>query len=179
MSCRSLIMWAWPLCAIVLTCDPRSESQSKAGLRSKPSLGSERKVKVSMMVRMGVALWGMFSGVGAMAADASHGKELFVACAACHTEKADAIGPNLKGVLGRKSAALDDFRYSNPMKRANLVWDAANLRAYLIDPQSKVKGNRMPFGGVAHPSEADDLLAYLQTYNDMLAGGQTSTASPP
>ncbi len=121
-------------------------------------------MKVSMMWRAGVALGVMFSGVGAMAADASHGKELFLACAACHTEKPDAIGPNLKGVFGRNSAALDDFRYSNPMKRANLVWDAVNLRDYLIDPQSKVKGNRMPFGGVANPSEADDLVAYLQTY---------------
>src|SRR5260370_38080646 len=101
-------------------------------------------MKGSMMGQAGLALCGMFSGVGAMAADASQGKELFIACPACHTEKADAIGPNLKGVFGRKSAALDDFRYSNPMKRANLVWDAANLRAYLIDPQSKVKGNRMP-----------------------------------
>jgi cytochrome c len=106
----------------------------------------------------------MFSAPRATAADASHGKDLFLACAACHSEKADAIGPNLKGVFGRKSAALDDFRYSNPMKRANLVWDAANLRDYLIDPQAKVKGNRMPFGGVTSPAEADDLVAYLQTY---------------
>ena len=122
-------------------------------------------MKVTMMLRVGAAaLFVMFSGIGAMAADASHGKELFLACAACHTEKPDAIGPNLKGVFGRKSAALDDFRYSNPMKRANLVWDAVNLRAYLIDPQAKVKGNRMPFGGVADPAEADDLVAYLQSY---------------
>jgi len=121
-------------------------------------------MKVTVMLRAGVALCVAFASVGAMAADASHGKELFLACAACHTERPDAIGPDLKGVFGRKSAALDDFRYSNPMKRANLVWDAGNLRAYLIDPQSKVKGNRMPFGGVADPAEADDLVAYLQTY---------------
>jgi cytochrome c len=108
--------------------------------------------------------WGVFAGACAMAADASHGKELFFACAACHSEKPDAIGPNLRGVFGRKSATLDDFRYSNPMKRANLVWDADNLRGYLIDPQAKVKGNRMPFGGVANPAEADDLVAYLETY---------------
>jgi cytochrome c len=121
-------------------------------------------MKVMMMLQAGAAACVAFSGVGAMAADASHGKELFVACAACHTEKPDAIGPSLKGVFGRKSASLDDFRYSNPMKRANLIWDAANLRAYLIDPQAKVKGNRMPFGGVANPSEADDLVAFLRTY---------------
>jgi cytochrome c len=106
----------------------------------------------------------MFAVSGAPAADAAHGKALFIACAACHSEKPDAIGPSLKGVFGRRSAARDDFRYSNPMKRANLVWDAANLRDYLIDPQAKVKGNRMPFGGVASPSEADDLVAFLESY---------------
>jgi cytochrome c len=103
-------------------------------------------------------------GGTAMAAEAAHGKELFLACLACHTEKLDAIGPDLRGVFGRKSASLDDFRYSNPMRRANLVWNAANLRAYLIDPQAKVAGNRMPFGGVASPADADDIVAYLMTY---------------
>ena len=55
-------------------------------------------------------------------------------------DKPDALGPSLKGVVGRKSAALDDFRYSNPMKRANLVWDEANLREYIADPQAKGEG---------------------------------------
>jgi cytochrome c len=50
------------------------------------------------------------------------------------------------------------------MKRANLLWNEENLRSYLIDPQAKVKGNRMPYGGVADPKEADDLVAYLSTY---------------
>jgi len=104
------------------------------------------------------------AGGAARAADADHGRALFVACAACHSEAPDAIGPNLKGVFGRRSAALEDFRYTNPMKRANLVWDAANLRDYLIDPQAKVRGNRMPFGGVVNPAEADDLVAFLKSY---------------
>jgi cytochrome c len=130
-------------------------------------------MKVTLWSRAGTAscvmlpaamLAAVVFSAGARAADASHGKALFLACAACHSEKPDAIGPNLKGVFGRKSAALDDFRYSNPMKRANLVWDAATLRDYLIDPQAKVKGNRMPFGGVASPAEADDLVAYLEGY---------------
>ena len=100
----------------------------------------------------------------AVSADAEHGKALFVACAACHQERPDALGPNLKGVLGRKSAALDDFRYSNPMKRANLVRDEANLRDYIADPQAKVRGNRMPFDGVHDPKDVDDIVAYLKTY---------------
>jgi cytochrome c len=122
-------------------------------------------MRVTGLFRAGAAaLLYMFAGNPAFAADAEHGKQLFVACAACHSEKADGIGPSLKGVYGRKSASLEDFRYSNPMKRANLVWNAENLRAYLIDPQAKVKGNRMPFGGVANPQEADDLVAFLESY---------------
>jgi cytochrome c len=98
----------------------------------------------------------------AAAADAEHGKVLFQTCAACHTDRPDALGPSLKGVVGRKSAALEDFRYSNPMKRANLVWDEENLRAYISDPQAKVKGNRMPYGGISDPKDVDDLIAYLK-----------------
>jgi cytochrome c len=98
-----------------------------------------------------------------LAADAEHGKALYAACLVCHSEKPDALGPSLKGVVGRKSAALEDFRYSNPMKRANLTWDEANLREYIANPQAKVKGNRMPFGGLSSATDLDDVVAYLKT----------------
>ena len=99
-----------------------------------------------------------------LAADAAHGKVVFQTCAACHSDKPDAIGPSLRGVYGRKSAALADFRYSNAMMRANLTWDDANLKAYLQDPQAKVKGNRMPFGGLSGDADIDDVIAYLKDY---------------
>jgi cytochrome c len=99
----------------------------------------------------------------AVAADVDHGKALYETCAACHTERPDALGPSLKGVVGRKSAALEDFRYSNPMKRANLVWDEVNLREYIKDPQAKVKGNRMPYAGLTDGKDVDDIVAYLKT----------------
>jgi cytochrome c len=102
------------------------------------------------------------SAIPAKAADVEHGKALYQTCVACHTERPDALGPSLKGVVGRKSAALDDFRYSNPMRRANLVWDEDNLHAYIQDPQAKVKGNRMPYGGLSDPKDVDDIIAYLK-----------------
>jgi cytochrome c len=101
----------------------------------------------------------------ALSADANHGKELYQACIACHSEKPEAIGPSLKGVIGRKAAALEDFRYSAPMRRANLTWDDANLKAYIADPQATVKGNRMPFGGIREAKDVDDIVAYLKTLN--------------
>ena len=112
----------------------------------------------------GAVLLLVFPAGSAAAADAVHGKALYQACAACHTERPDALGPSLKGVFGRKAAALEDFRYSNPMKRVNLVWDEENLRAYIIDPQGKVKGNRMPYGGITNPKDVDDIVAYLKTF---------------
>jgi cytochrome c len=101
--------------------------------------------------------------VPAAAADIEHGRQLFVACTACHSERPDALGPSLKGVVGRTAGAREDFRYSNPMKRAGFTWDETNLREYLADPQGKVKGNRMPFGGLSDPKDIDDVVAYLAT----------------
>ncbi len=99
----------------------------------------------------------------ARAASIDHGREVFRACAACHTNQPDAIGPSLSGIVGRHSAALAGFRYSGPMRRANIVWDEANLRQFIADPQRKVAGNRMPFGGLPDPKDVDDLVAYLAT----------------
>ncbi len=112
----------------------------------------------------GTILLLMLSAGAAAAADAEHGKALFQTCVACHNERPDALGPSLKGVVGRKSAALEDFRYSNPMKRANLVWDEDNLRDYIKDPQAKVKGNRMPYGGLTEGKDVDDVIAYLKGF---------------
>ena len=109
------------------------------------------------------AIFLALSAMPVTAADVEHGKALYQTCAACHTERPDALGPSLKGIFGRKSAALDDFRYSNAMRRANLVWDDENLRAYIQDPQAKVKGNRMPYGGVTDAKDVDDIIAYLKT----------------
>ena len=116
------------------------------------------------MIRIALSAALLVAACPAGAADAENGKAVFQACVACHTERPDALGPNLRGVFGRKSAALEDFHYSNPMKRANLLWDEENLRAYITDPQTKVKGNRMPFGGLAKPGDLDDVIAYLKTY---------------
>jgi len=111
-----------------------------------------------------VALVASIAASGAMAADAAHGKIVFQTCAACHSDKPDAIGPSLRGVYGRKAGALEDFRYSNAMMRANIVWDEASLREYIKDPQAKVPGNRMPFGGLDNPADIDAVIAYLKEY---------------
>ena len=51
--------------------------------------------------------------------------------------------------MARKAGAREDFRYSNAIKRADMVGDDANLRDHLRDPQAKARGNHMPFSGFA------------------------------
>ncbi len=103
--------------------------------------------------------------LSAMAADAGKGKDLFQKCVACHSEQASGsdVGPNLKGVFGRKSGALEDFRYSNAMRRAEVTWDEGTLKDFIANPQGKIKGNRMPFSGFANAGEIDDVVAYIKT----------------
>jgi cytochrome c len=98
------------------------------------------------------------------AQDAEHGKLIFKACATCHaTDQADRVGPGLGGIIGRKAGTVTGFRYSNAMKKSDIVWDAKILEAYLESPQKVVPGNRMPYAGLKNPTDRADLVAYLAT----------------
>jgi cytochrome c2 len=98
----------------------------------------------------------------APAADRQRGQALFGECVSCHSlEGENGVGPTLKGVIGRRSGSLSDFRYSPAMRRAGLVWDAATLERFLEDPQALVRGNRMPFAGFEEPSDRADVAAFL------------------
>ena len=98
------------------------------------------------------------------AQDGAHGKSVFKACAACHaTDHTNRVGPGLEGVVGRTAGTAPGFRYSNAMKKSDIVWDTKILDAYLESPQQVVPGNRMPYPGLKNPTERTDLVAYLAT----------------
>jgi cytochrome c len=96
--------------------------------------------------------------------DAAKGEARFQECAACHRLEAgvNEMGPSLHGVFSRKAGELADFRYSPAMRRSGIVWTAETLDKYLADPQGFVPANRMPYAGMANPSDRADLIAYLQ-----------------
>ncbi|WP_315925988.1 cytochrome c family protein [Mesorhizobium sp. SP-1A] len=103
------------------------------------------------------------------AGDAAAGKKVFVKCMVCHeaaTDK-DKVGPSLHGVVGRKAGTLPSFagKYSPAMKKAGeagLVWDEANLSAYLKSPKDKVPGNKMGFAGLKGDADIANVIAYLE-----------------
>ena len=106
----------------------------------------------------------LLSAGSALAADLEKGKKVFRKCKACHTIKAggkSTIGPNLHGVVGRAAAAVDGFKYSKAMKESGLVWDEANLTAYLTKPKEFLPGNKMPFPGLKKPEQIENVIAYI------------------
>jgi len=111
--------------------------------------------------------------VAAHAQDAEAGKAVFAVCKACHQigeGTGHAVGPNLTGVVGRKSgsvAAIDgkEYTYSDAMKNSNLTWDEATLDEYITNPKAKVPGNKMVFAGIKDDQKRKDLIAYLKTFS--------------
>jgi cytochrome c len=97
--------------------------------------------------------------------DAARGKKIFEECAACHSlEKgANGVGPSLHGVFERKAGELPDFRFSPAMKKSALPWSARTLDIFIADPQQEIRGNRMPYSGIADARDRGDLIEYLRT----------------
>jgi len=98
------------------------------------------------------------------AGDVKAGEGLFNRCAICHSDAKGApnkLGPNLFGVVGRKTGTFPGYSFSAAMKRAGFVWTPAKLSDYLASPQKVVPGNNMPFAGIADPKQRADIVAYL------------------
>jgi cytochrome c len=87
----------------------------------------------------------------AFAGDAAKGEKEFNKCKACHSITAEdgtvivkggKTGPNLFGVIGRKVGSYPDFKYDEftiAVGEKGVVWDEANLAAYVKDPTAWLK----------------------------------------
>jgi cytochrome c len=100
--------------------------------------------------------------------DAANGEKIFKKCMACHTAEAatNKIGPSLKGVVGRKAATVEGYKYSADMVAlgaAGTVWDDANLDKYLENPKVMAPKGKMAFPGLKKPEERADVIAFLKT----------------
>jgi cytochrome c len=100
------------------------------------------------------------------AGDAQAGEAIFKkSCAVCHTTDAgkNKIGPSLHGVIGRHSASLTDYSYSDAMKKADRTWDDQTLDAYLTNPRELVPGTKMIFVGLKNEEDRKNVIAFLES----------------
>ena len=112
-----------------------------------------------------IALAALAPASGAMAADASHGQQLFrTQCGVCHQggegDGDGGAGPSLRGVVGRKVGGDAGFGYTSVLSDSKETWTQDNLSTFLADPNKAKPGTSMPIS-VRDDTDRADLVAYL------------------
>ena len=119
---------------------------------------------------MGLTVFGAMAGAAAAISaappgNAAAGAVVFKKCAACHSVDPSGkhgLGPNLRGVAGRKAATVAGFSYSPALKASGQVWNDQNLARFLAGPRQAVPGTKMIFIGLPKPQDQADVIAYLK-----------------
>ena len=107
-------------------------------------------------------------------ADIKAGEAVFAKCKSCHTIEAggpNGTGPNLHGILGKKSGQHPGFAYSPAMIEhgAKLgVWTFEEASEFITAPQKHISGTKMTFVGLKKREDRINLLAYLNTQGSNL-----------
>ena len=102
-------------------------------------------------------------------ADVAHGEKVFKKCSACHSIEAgggNKIGPALYNVVGRKIAAVEDYKYSKALVEYQKNWSFEELNGFLIKPQKWIKGTKMAYAGLRKEKDRASVILYLNKYSD-------------
>jgi cytochrome c len=89
----------------------------------------------------------------------------FTVCTACHSITADgenSVGPNLRGVVGRKAGSQPNYDYSAALKASGIIWKPDKLEQWLSGPSKTVPGVRMA-QVVSSPADRKAIVDYLST----------------
>ena len=96
-------------------------------------------------------------------------------CSVCHSidlRHNNKAGPTLHNIMGRKAGSLNDYNYSDALKKAKFVWNTATIRELFEEgPDEFIPGSKMPLQVI---SQSDDLNALL-FYLEKLSGDYVST----
>jgi cytochrome c len=88
-------------------------------------------------------------------------------CGTCHTtDPSEPLrqGPPLDKIVGRQAGKVNGFHYSPAFAKADFVWDAARLDAWLSNPQELIPGAVMAYRQ-ARPETRAAIIAYLKELN--------------
>ena len=109
------------------------------------------------------------SCAAAAAQDVSAGETVFKQkCRTCHQVGEGAknfVGPNLNGLIGRKTGTIEGYAYSEANKASGLTWDEATFKDYITNPKAAIPGTKMIFAGLPKASDRDNVFAYLNQFD--------------
>jgi cytochrome c len=93
------------------------------------------------------------------------GAQVFRACVACHTltpDEGNKAGPSLAGIFGRKIATLPGYRYSEALKRMDIVWTPETVsKMFEVGPMTYTPGTKMPEQTIGSPENRQALVEFL------------------
>jgi cytochrome c len=101
--------------------------------------------------------------------DVALGEKIFKKCAACHSivkGGKNNIGPALYNVVGRKTGAVTDYKYSKALASFEKEWTFEELNGYLIKPAKWIKGTKMAFAGLRKEKDRASVIKYLNKNSD-------------
>ena len=101
--------------------------------------------------------------------DIALGEKVFKKCAACHSivkGGKNNIGPALYNVVGRKTGAVTDYKYSKSLASYDKEWTFEELNGYLIKPAKWIKGTKMAFAGLRKEKDRASVILYLNQNSD-------------
>ena len=120
-------------------------------------------------------------------ADPTKGEQVFKKCTACHNADqggANALGPNLWGVLGEPiGKGAHGFAFSEALAGKGGNWDFNSLSEWLSNPKKFAPGTKMTFAGLGNPEDRANVIAFLNAHSDApkplpAAPAETAEASP-
>ena len=97
-------------------------------------------------------------------ADAAAGDQVFKKCTACHNADkggANALGPNLWGIMGEPVGKGHGYAFSPALAGVGGTWNWDNLSAWLASPKKFAPGTKMTFAGLSNPQDRANVIAYL------------------
>ena len=115
---------------------------------------AEEKIDIAALMAMG---------------DIALGEKVFKKCAACHSivkGGKNNIGPALYNVVGRKTGAVTDYKYSKALASYEKKWTFEELNGYLIKPAKWIKGTKMAFAGLRKEKDRASVIKYLNQNSD-------------
>ena len=93
------------------------------------------------------------------------GAEVFKACVACHTlseQDAQRAGPTLAGLYGRRIASLPGYRFSDALKRMDIVWTPETVsKLFEVGPNTYTPGTKMPEQRIGSAEDRKALTDFL------------------
>ena len=114
----------------------------------------EEKIDIASLMAMG---------------DIALGEKVFKKCAACHSivkGGKNNIGPALYNVVGRKTGAVTDYKYSKALASFEKEWTFEELNGYLTKPAKWIKGTKMAFAGLRKEKDRASVIKYLNQNSD-------------